>query len=180
LRLTACVAALFAASLGPSLIGPAMAAGYQAGALEISQPWARATPKGADSGAAYLTVTNTGKTLERLSCTSSDAAATCQVHEMSMHNGVSQMRPMEDGVPIKPGETVTFKPGGYHIMLGNLKHQLQQGKTVEATLKVSDGSTVSVQFPIAAIGAPAPGTSAGGGTMTMQGPAMMQNKMDRH
>lgn len=179
LRLTACAAALFAVSLGPSLIGGAKAADYKAGVLEISQPWARATPKGAASGAAYLTVTNTGKTLERLSCMSSDAAAKCQIHEMSMHDGVMQMRPVEDGVQIKPGETVTFKPGGYHIMLGELKHQLQQGKTVEATLKASDGSAVSVQFPIAAIGAPAPGTSAGGGTM--QGPAMMpMNKMDKH
>jgi copper(I)-binding protein len=89
------------------------------------------------------------------------------------------MRPVEGGVQIKPGETVTFKPGGYHIMLVDLKQQLQQGQTVEATLKASDGSTVTVQFPIAAIGAPAPGTSAGGGTM--RGPAMMQmNKMDKH
>jgi copper(I)-binding protein len=181
LRLTACAAALFAVSLGPSLIGQAMAADYKAGALEISQPWARATPKDADTGAAYLTVTNTGKTPKRLSCMSSNAAAKCQIHEMSMHDGVMQMRPVEDGVQINPGETVTFKPGGYHIMLDELKHQLQQGKMVEATLKASDGSTVTVQFPIAAIGAPAPGTSAGGGTMTMQGPGMMQmNKMDKH
>jgi copper(I)-binding protein len=172
LRLTECAAALFAVSL--SLIGGAKAADYKAGALEISQLWARATPKGADSGAAYLTVTNTGQTPRRLSCVSSDAAAKCQIHQMSMHDGVMQMRPVEDGVQIKPGETVTFKPGGYHIMLDELKHALQQGNTVEATLKASDGSMVTVQFPVAAIGAPAPGTSAGGGTMTMQGPAKMQ------
>jgi copper(I)-binding protein len=172
LRRSACAAVLFAVSLG--LIGGAKAADYKAGALEISQPWARATPKGADSGAAYLTVTNTGKTPRRLSCVSSDAAAKCQIHQMSMHDGVMQMRPVEDGVQIKPGETVTFKPGGYHIMLSELKRALQQGNPVEATLKASDGSTVTVQFPVAAIGAPAPGTRAGGGTMTMQGPGMMQ------
>ncbi len=173
LRLTACAAALFSVSFGSSSIGQALAAEYKAGALEISQPWARATPKGADSGAAYLTVTNTGKTSERLSCMSTDAAAKCQVHEMSMHDGVMQMRPVEGGVQIKPGETVTLKPGGYHIMFSNLTHQLQQGKTVEATLKASDGSTVTVQFPIAAIGSPPPGTRGGGGAMQM-------NKMDKH
>lgn len=171
LRLTACAAALFSVSLGSSLV--ALAAGYKAGALEITQPWARATPKGADSGAAYLTVTNTGKTPERLSCISSDAAAKCQIHEMSMHGGVMQMRPVEGGLQIKPGETVTLKPGGYHIMFSNLAHQLQQGKTVEATLKASDGSAVTVQFPVAAIGAPAPGTRAGGGGMKQM------NKMDK-
>jgi copper(I)-binding protein len=84
------------------------------------------------------------------------------------------MRPVEDGVQIKPGETVAFKPGGYHIMLGELKHALQQGNPVEATFKANDGSTVTVQFPVVAIGAPVPGTPAGGGTKTMQGPGMMQ------
>ena len=178
LRRTACAFALAVSFslIGGAMIGRAMAAGYKAGTLEIGQTWARATPKGADSGAAYLTVTNTGQTPSRLSCVSSDAAATCQIHHMSSHDGVMQMRPVEDGLQIKPGETVVFKPGGYHIMLGALKHALQQGKTVEATLKADDGSQVTVQFPVAAIGAPAPGTAAGGGTMG--GPGMMQmNKM---
>lgn len=168
LRLTVCALAV---SLAPSLLGGAKAADYNAGALKISQPWARATPQGAVAGAGYLTVTNTGSTLTRLSCISSDAAGSCQIHEMSVRDGVMLMRPVADGVQVKPGETVTFKPGGYHIMLNGLKHPLKQGNTVEATLKASDGSTVRVQFPIAAIGAPAPGTSAGGGAMG--GGAMM-------
>ncbi len=79
---------------------------------------------------------------------------------MTMDNGVMKMRPVEGGLRIKPGETVTLKPGGYHMMLVDLKAQLQQGKTVEATLKVDNGAKVQVEFPIAAIGAPAPGTAA--------------------
>ena len=80
-----------------------------------------------------------------------------------------KMRPVEGGLEIKPGETVTLKPGGFHVMLVDLKAPLQQGKTVEATLKIDDGGTVQVEFPVAAIGAPAPGATAGGG-MKMQGP----------
>lgn len=172
-RTAACTAtALTALSLSP-LAAPAAAADYHVGSLQITQPWARATPKGADSGAAYLTVNNTGSAPERLSCVSSDAAAKCQIHEMTMQGGVMKMRPVAGGVEIKPGETVTFKPGGYHVMLVNLKAPLQQGKTVEATLKVDNGATVQVEFPVAAIGAPAPGTSAGGGMM-MGGPNTMQ------
>ncbi len=64
-----------ALALRPVLAGHAAAADYKVGSLQITQPWARATPKGADSGAAYMTVTNTGTTAERLSCVSSDAAA---------------------------------------------------------------------------------------------------------
>lgn len=166
-------AALAALTCAPLLAGQALAADYHVGSLQISQPWARATPKGADSGAAYMTVTNTGSRPERLSCVSSDASAKCQIHEMSMDNGVMKMRLVEGGVQVKPGETITFKPGGYHVMLVDLKAQLQQGKTVEATLKVDNGGTAQVEFPIAAIGAPAPGTTANGGTM-MQGGGMMQ------
>lgn len=149
--------------------GQAVAAEYKVGSLQITQPWARATPKGADTAAAYMTVTNTGATAERLSCVSSDAAAKCQIHEMIAAGSVMKMRPVEGGLQVKPGETVTFKPGGYHVMLVDLKAPLVQGKTVEAILKVDDGATVQVEFPIAAIGAPAPGTEGSGGGMKMQG-----------
>jgi periplasmic copper chaperone A len=162
-------AALFALSLAQLFTGHAGAADYKVGSLQITQPWARATPHGAAAGAAYMTVTNTGKTAARLSCVSSDASAKCQIHQMTMEGGVMKMRPVPGGLQIKPGETVTLKPGGYHVMLVGLKAPLQKGKTVEATLKVDTGATAQVEFPIAAIGAPAPGAQSGGGGMNMQG-----------
>ena len=106
----------------------AQATDYNVGPIQITAPWARATPKGASSGAAYMTITNTGKTPDKVSCVSSDASAACQIHTMTMDNGVMQMRPVEGGLEIKPGETVTLKPGGLHVMLVNLKHPLEQGK----------------------------------------------------
>jgi len=168
-------AALVALSFTPFLAVPAAAADYHVGSLQISQPWARATPKGADDGAAYMTVTNTGSRPERLSCVSSDASAKCQIHEMINDNGVMKMRPVEGGLLVKPGETVSFKPGGYHVMLVDLKAQLQQGKTVEATLKVDNGGTAQVEFPVAAIGASAPGTIASGGMMMQSHGATQTN-----
>ena len=89
---------------------PARAADYDIGSIHITQPWARATPKGASSGAAYMTITNNGNTPDRLSCVSSDASAQCQIHTMTMEDGVMKMRPVEDGLEIKPGETVMLKP----------------------------------------------------------------------
>ena len=149
--------------------GGTQAADYDVGSLHVSQPWARATPKGASAGAAYLTVTNNGAAPDRLSCAGSDAAAQCQIHTMSMENGVMKMRPVEGGIEIKPGETVTLKPGSDHLMLLNLKRPLDAGKTVEATLQFEKAGTVKVAFPIAAIGAAAPGAPAGGGSMMMEG-----------
>jgi len=157
---------------------PAQAADYTIGEIHISQPWARATPKGASSGAAYLTLTNNGTMPDRLSCVSSNASAECQIHSMTMDNGVMKMRPVEGGLEIKPGETVTLKPAGFHIMLVDLKHPLEQGHDVEAKLKFEHAGTVDVEFPIAAIGAPAPGAGAGGGTMMQDHGGMMQ--MDKH
>jgi copper(I)-binding protein len=150
----------------------AQATDYNVGPMQITAPWARATPKGATAGAAYMTITNTGKTPDKVSCVTSDASAECQIHTMTMDNGVMQMRPVEGGLEIKPGETVTLKPGGFHMMLVNLKHPLEQGNTVKATLKFDTAGTVDVEYPIAAIGAAAPGVPAGGGTMQMQGGGM--------
>src|SRR5579863_4416483 len=148
------------------------AADYDVGPIHISQPWARATPKGASSAAAYMMLTNNGKTPDRVSCVSSDASAECQIHSMTMDNGVMVMRPVEGGLEIKPGETVTLKPGGFHMMLLNLKHPLEQGNSLQATLKFDSAGTVQVDYPIAGIGAAAPGMPAGGGSM-MQGGGMM-------
>lgn len=154
-----------AAGLGAA---PAAAADYDLGSMHISTPWARATPKGAGAGAGYMTITNKGTTPDSVSCVSDDASAQCQIHSMTMEGGVMKMRPVDSGLEIKPGETVTLQPGGYHIMFVSLKHPLEAGQSVKATLKFEHAGTVDVEYPIAAIGAPAPGAAAGGGTM-MQG-----------
>ena len=151
---------------------PAVAADYDVGSMHITQVWARATPKGAANGAGYMTITNKGVGPDRISCVADDASAQCQIHSMTIENGVMKMRPVEGGLEIKPGETVTLKPGGYHVMFVDLKHALVEGETVKATLKFDHAGTVDVAYPIAAIGAPAPGAETGGGTMMMQGGAM--------
>ena len=149
---------------------PAQAADYDVGSMHIATPWARATPKGASTGAGYMTITNKGTAPDRVSCVSDDASAQCQIHSMTMEDGVMKMRPVEGGLEIKPGETVTLKPGSFHVMLLDLKHPLEQGQSVKATLKFDTAGTVDIEYPIAAIGAPVPGADAGGGSMMMQGP----------
>ena len=168
------VAAAFALALAQLAATAAQATDYNVGSIQITAPWARATPKGATSGAAYMTITNNGKTPDKVTCVSSDASAECQIHTMTMDNGVMMMRPVEGGLEIKPGETVTLKPSSLHVMLVNLKHPLEQGKTVKATLKFDTAGTIDVDYPIAAIGAAAPGAPAGGGTMMMPGGGTMK------
>jgi periplasmic copper chaperone A len=149
---------------------PVRAADYDVGTIHIAQLWARATPKGATAGAGYMTITNNGTAPDRVSCVASDASAQCQIHSMTMDGGVMKMRPVEGGLEIKPGETVTLKPASLHVMFLDLKQPLEEGKTVKATLKFDNAGTIDVAYPIAAIGAPAPGAATGGEGMKMQGP----------
>jgi periplasmic copper chaperone A len=164
--------ALAATQLGAA---STQAADYDVGSIHISDPWARATPKGASSGTGYMTVTNNGTAPDRLTCSASDAAAQCQIHTMSMENGVMKMRPVGGGLEIKQGETVTLKPGNLHLMFVDLKHPLETGSAVEATLQFEEAGTVKVALPVVAIGAAAPGATTGGGSMMMQGGGMMQS-----
>jgi periplasmic copper chaperone A len=159
--------ALALAAIG-LLSAPASAADVDVGSIHISQPWARATPKGAASAAAYMTITNNGSAPDRVTCVSSDASSSCEIHSMTMDGGVMKMRPVEGGLEIKPGQTVTLEPGGFHIMLLGLGHRLEQGNVLKTTLKFEHAGTVEVQSSIEPIGAPAPGAAAGGGSM-MQG-----------
>ena len=127
-----------------------------------------------------MTITNKGTAPDKVNCVSSDASAQCQIHTMTMEDGVMKMRPVEGGLEIKPGETVTLKPGGYHMMLVDLKHPLEQGQSVKATLKFDHAGTVDVEYPVAGISTQARKRGdAGGGSMMMGGDhggsMMMQN-----
>jgi hypothetical protein len=87
------LAAAFAMAVLPLASPSAQAADYDVGSIHITQPWTRATPKGASSGAGYLTVTNSGTAPDRLTCAGTDVADT-----MAMENGVMKMRPVERGL----------------------------------------------------------------------------------
>ena len=155
-----------------------MISNFENAGLVIAHPWARATPKGASTGAAYMTITNNGSVPDHVSCMSSDMSAECQIHMMAMENGVMKMRPVEGGLEIKPNETAAFKPSGLHLMLVRLKHPLEQGKTVSITLKFKSAGMVEVEYPIAGMGAAgSDGSADSNGAMTHEhGGTMQMNK----
>jgi periplasmic copper chaperone A len=124
-----------------------------AGSLNISAPWARATPKGASVGGGYMKITNTGSVSDRLIGGSSSIAGRFEVHEMKMENDVMKMRPVTNGIEIKPGQTVEFNPSGYHVMLVGLTQQLMQGGHFKATLEFEKAGKVDIDFVVEGIGA---------------------------
>ena len=148
-RTTFIVAAIFAAWAAM----PVQAEDVTVGSLKISAPWARATPKGASVGGGYMKITNTGTTSDRLVGGSTDISRRFEVHEMKMDGGVMKMRPVANGIEIKPGQTVELNPGGYHVMFVGLKQQLKQGEHFKAVLEFAKAGKVDVNFSVAGIGA---------------------------
>jgi copper(I)-binding protein len=148
---------------------PAQAEDVTIGGLKISAPWARATPKGASVGGGYMKITNTGTAPDRLVGGSADICRRFEVHEMKMEGGVMKMRPLADGIEIKPGQTVTLDPSGYHVMLVGLNKQLMQGDHFKATLEFARAGKVDVDFTVEGIGAQTGGNAMPGmGGMQMK------------
>ena len=147
--------ALSAITLALTLTFAASAASaheYKAGSIEIKHPWSRATPKGATVAGGYMKLVNTGTTSDRLIGGSTEVAGKFEIHEMGMDNGVMKMRMLPKGVEIKPGQTVEFKPGSYHLMFVGLKQPFEKGKRVKGTLQFEKAGTVEVEYAIEAAG----------------------------
>src|SRR5487761_613113 len=99
-----------------------------ASTIAIEQPWARATPGGATTGAAYMTLTNNGASADRLLGATTALADKVQFHNETEDNGVSRMREVHS-MDLEPGAKIVFKPGNLHMMIVGLKQPLTEGKT---------------------------------------------------
>jgi hypothetical protein len=126
--------------------------------LKVETPWARASAPLARTGAAYLTLTNSGRTADRLIGGSTPVAEAFELHETSMAGGVMRMRALPDGVAVLPGQPVRFAPGGMHIMLMGLKQPLKAGDTFPATLRFERAGAVKVTFKVEPAGSAGPAT----------------------
>jgi periplasmic copper chaperone A len=139
---------------------PVRADDVKAGDLVITQAWSRATPGGAKVAGGYLTIENKGTAPDKLIGVSAEIARKVEVHEMATDNGVMKMRPLEKGLAIDPGKTVKLAPGGYHLMMQELRGPLKQGDKVPVTLEFEKAGKVQVTLDVQAVGAPGP--AAGG------------------
>jgi periplasmic copper chaperone A len=129
---------------------------FKLGDLTVTSPWTRATPGGAKIAGGYLKITNNGTLADRFIGAKSGAADHVEIHEMSMNDGVMKMRPLPNGLEIKPGETVELKSGGHHLMFMDLKQPLKQGDRFKATLQFEKAGSLDVTFNVNALGASAP------------------------
>jgi copper(I)-binding protein len=99
--------------------------------IEIKNQWVRASNDGQDVSAAYMTIVSNEDT--SLIAIDSDVADVIEIHSMSMENGVMKMR-MLDTLDLIAGKPTELSPGGFHLMLFDLKKPLTAGKEAHFTL----------------------------------------------
>lgn len=121
-------------------------------APQVKAAWSRPAAQGT-TGAGFLTLTNPDAKADTLVAVQSPLAREVQIHQSSMANGVASMK-MLTKVAVPAGGSVTFAPGGYHLMLLGLTKALAPGDTVPATLTFASGAKVKASF-VVGLGPPA-------------------------
>jgi copper(I)-binding protein len=155
---------LFAAVTGAgALLNPSLCVASPLGVvlaaddgITVSESWARASPGATTTGAAYVTLKG-GSRPEQLIGASTPVAATAEAHETINDNGVMKMRPVGP-ISVLPGQTVTFAPGGTHIMLMGLKQKLTEGQSFPLTLTFAHAAPITVEVKVRGMGGAAGGT----------------------
>ena len=125
--------------------------------LEVTDAWARATPGKAENGAAYVTIES--PTADRLVSASSPVAKKAELHTMSMQGMVMKMRPIA-GLDVPPGQSLTLKPGGEHIMLMGLNQPLHEGQSFPLTLDFEKAGPRTVTVAVEKAGSNGPDSAA--------------------
>ena len=139
--------------------GQALAQGVQ-----VTDAWARATVQGQKASGVFMTLQS--PSAATLVAVESPVAGVTEVHEMRMDGNVMQMRALKGGLALPASQAVALKPGGYHVMLMDLKTPLQKDTTIPLTLVLRDAKGVQtkteVKVPVLLA---APNAAAGMGGM---------------
>lgn len=120
---------------------------YKIGDLVIDHPVAKTTPATALTGAGYLAIRNNGDSADSLIAVEADFQRV-MIHDTKVENDVASMFHVE-AAEVAPGETVTFAPGGMHIMFMGLGGDpFEAGEIVAATLVFEKAGRIDVNFNV--------------------------------
>ena len=122
------------------VIAMVLVAGVQAQTVEVKNAWVRATVQGQKATGAFMQIT--APAASTLISVSTPVAGVAEVNEMKMDGDVMRMRPLAKGLELPAGKAVQLQPGGYHLMLMDLKLPLQKDTTIPVTLTLQDSKGV--------------------------------------
>ncbi|WP_200230095.1 copper chaperone PCu(A)C [Rubrivivax gelatinosus] len=144
-------------SVAATLAAALLACGAASAQTTVKEAWIRGTVAQQKATGLFAQITSVQG--GRLVGASSPVAGVVEIHEMAMDGNVMKMRALPDGLALPAGKPVELKPGGYHVMLLDLKQALEPGSTVPVTL-VFEGAdkkrdSVELQVPVKALNAAA-------------------------
>jgi copper(I)-binding protein len=146
--------------VGSALLATLLSTSVWAQTVAVKDAWARATVQGQKATGAFMTLT--AKDSAKLVSASSPVAGVVEVHEMKMDGDVMKMRAVKGGLDLPAGKAVELKPGGYHVMLMDLKVALQKDTTIPMTLVFKDAKGVETKADLTLpVSLAAPGAKAG-------------------
>lgn len=122
--------------------------------IAVANPWFRFITPAVPAGG-YMTLHNVSPRPEMLTAATSGACGSLMLHRSVSSGGTERMVPVAS-VSIQPGASVTFAPGGYHLMC--MAPRMQVGGTVPVTLHFQDGSTLDASYKVVGATGHAPGT----------------------
>lgn len=114
--------------------------------IEISDAWARQAMQGMTS-AVYFVIQNHNAEADELIGAASDVADAVEIHESRMEGDVMKMSRV-GSVALEPSVKVEFMPGGYHVMLINLRQDLKAGDEIEVTLQFKNSPDIMLTVPV--------------------------------
>jgi copper(I)-binding protein len=141
--------------LGAVLLALLLSAGAAAteearlGSIVVRDAMTRETTPSLTTAAVYLTLVNEGAAADRLIGAMSPLAAAVRIHEHRMTgDGVAVMREVEGGIELAPGASLSFEPGGLHLMLTGLEERLRAGSSLPLTLRFERAGALTLEVPI--------------------------------
>lgn len=131
-----------------AVVGTAAASAHEVKlkSLAIEHPWIRATAKGANVTAGYMTIKNVGTKPDRFIAASLKGAAAAELHETTIEDGIAKMRALSDGITIAPGETVKLAPSGKHVMFTGLTKTFEADEYVDGSVTFENAGKIDVDF----------------------------------
>ena len=121
------------------------------GDLALSSAWSRASTGIKRPSAVYLSITNTSSTHDRLTAAYTPTANRAEVYRHFMDNGVMRMRQV-DFMEVPAARVTMLKPGGFHIMLFDLKSLLKEGDIFPVNLTFEKAGKATIKVHVARVG----------------------------
>ena len=133
-----------AAVLLAALAAPAVA--NTPDGVTISHPWMRFLTLEIPA-AGYFTLHNNAAHPAVLTGAKSPDCGTLMLHRSVVTNGTAHMM-MVHNITVPAHGTLTFRPGGYHLMCVSPSNAIAPGKHVPVSLAFKDGASLTAEFPV--------------------------------